>query len=75
LVLVGESLEEAKEVVEASLGGSVRGSVLRRLLLDHFGLILILGVEDSLDEFLKLRLKDRVSLEEEDRDAVDKVVV
>ena len=53
----------------------MRGCILRRLLLDHFGVILILGVEDSLDEFLKLRLKDRVRLKEEDRDAVDQVVV
>jgi hypothetical protein len=52
LVLIRESLEESKEVVEASLRGSVCGSILRLLLLQYFDLILILSVEDSLDEFL-----------------------
>lgn len=34
------------------------GSILRLLLLHNFDLILILSVEDSLDEFVKLSLKD-----------------
>lgn len=62
-------------MVKACFRGSVRGSVLSLLLLDNFGLILIFGVEDSLDEFLKLSLKDRVRLEEQDRDAIDQVVI
>lgn len=75
LVLIRESLEESKEVVEASLRGSVCWTLLRLLLLQYFDLILILSVEDSLDKFLKLSLKDRVRLKEQDRDAIDQVVI